>query len=913
MNHSSKELTTPVSRRSLRSTLIGRDNELQLFEKLLEQIAVDQGQILAIVGPAGMGKSRTTTAFVQLARQNAIPVYLGTFTKVYQPYEAFRQIVSQITGAETDTLSRWNLDETETDFLRIFLEPDVEIERLKNLSEFEIRQGLFASVKKLIFNVAKTPVAFILEDVHWAGQDSQDLLEYLIEGTEFTRLLLVVAHRPEHQLIWKRRLNFTEVNLGAFDLNQIERFVRNVLDIDTMDSRVIHELMRVSHGNPLFLEEMLRHMLETDVINIETQDDGRKYLFLEKQAATIPETIHNLIESRLDRLPRRSKEALQWASVFGSTSDTDELTSFLQKLGNDEVEATLKNLFKRQYLVERSAFPKRTYRFGHDLFFDVTLKSVSEKDLPNYHKRIADFLCEYHGEDAVFYADRIAEHYIKSPDEISAIRFTHKAALNALKVYHYTDALYYFEYCYPLFRRNYVPDLKEEDFYVPYIETLLATGKPEEPEEAIQRWGKNEFQFSIAVRMQYLQLLTRIYEAQSNYSQIVEITKMISDSRNQDPTYDQLYFDVSHSRVNALIFLGRIDQALHEGLSILRELNHTEMPLIKLRLWGRLAYCHTIKNQHSVALDYLDKAEKYFSESLPPLYQIELLLRFNNTYIDLKEYSQCRRILSQALEIARKHGLKTTYLETLQRRAFLLQFHLGMYSTAIPDLLECIDECRKLRNYEILTEAKLTLIDTLVEMGAKEEATTLWLTKEQVNKVFDAWQEILSLDIQARLALFKGDLSSAHSYLIQEAALYKKVGDEKRSANAHLYALCVEAEYNPGKLDAICKVFKSIASKTPTNDEWLKFSKNITAMCLASLGAETEDYIDKDLDFDHCTYVDQRQLLYVWKIRYLDSKNRRHEASLLRVKYREVRNQIAKHVPEKYHDDFFTHPLYRVP
>lgn len=899
--------------RSTQSPLIGRDKELQLFLDLLEQVGVDQGQILGVVAPAGMGKSRIVAAYKELTTQHSSPLFVGTFTKNYQPYEAFREIVSQMTGSDIDTLAKWSLTETEVDYLRLLLEPNAEIESLKTLSETDIRQGLFSSIKKLIFSRARTPMVIILDDLHWAGQDSHDLLEFLVNDTEFTRLLLVVVSRPDIQLTWTKRLNYTEVKLAPFDKLQIERMIRNVLDIDSIDSRVTDELIRVSHGNPFFIEEMLKHMFDTGAIEIiHDPQDHSKFLLLRESASSMPQSIYSLIESRLKTLPLKSREALEWAALFGNPSDTDELSMFLQEKWNEDPKAHLQPLFKNGYLIEKSAFPTRTYRFGHDLFFETVHSLIPKDGLPNLHLQIGDFLTKYHQENAVYFAHRIAEHYVQSPSEVPATKFLHQAGINALKLYHYSEALYHFEKAYPFYRRNYISDLKEGDFYIPYLETLLACGRINEAEDILGKWGKQETGFSEENRIQYLRLLTELYNQKSDHRKIIDITQVIKDNSGQNKNYEKLFFETSHSRINAFIFMGKIDHAIHEGLETLKRLEESGLSSIKMRLWARLAYCSRVKNQLGIALDYLDKAEAHFSENLPPLLQIELMARFTNIYIELKEHDQAQRMLSQMIEISKKYGLRRSLANSLIKRGFYFFNDADEYSRAISDLNEALKEGQSIKDESLLTEAGFLLTEVLLDIGAKEQALATWWGGINTKQPSDQWQQIAFNYLQAMFASFKGDF---HNYALlyrKNAQLNLSVYDRERAVSYLFGALTVECEHRLRPLSDIESEFFELANQAPQNSALAKWSRTIAAYCLSAYGIKTEDMID-NFDFRTCDRRDLRQLLYVWKIRWLDSKGLRQEASELREIYKKERENIAKKIPEKYRTDFLIHPLYRVP
>lgn len=898
--------------RSVRSPLIGRDKEIDIIQDLFDQIAVDQGQILGLVAPAGLGKTRMLLALKELAAQHAIPVYQGTFTTNYQPYEAFRQIVAQITQSDAGTLSRWELSDAEIDYLRLFLEPGAEIERFKDLSETEIQQGLFYSVKKLLFAAAKTPVVFLLEDVHWAGPQSLSLLEYLIDQTETTRMLLVVAHRPDVELSWKRRLNHTDLKLKPLEKIQIERFVRNVLDIDHLDSRVITELARVSQGNPLFLEEMLKHMLGHGHAQVESDADGAKTLLLRSSAEGMPASLQTLIESRVQRLPTGAQEALRRATMLGNIGDTDELAGLLRERLGEEAPESLATLFKEGFLVERSAFPTKTYQFQHDLFFEVCTNTIPLDVRLAYQKDWGDFLRRHHEKDVVHLADRIARHYLASHDEISAIQFALLAGKNALKLYHYSDAVHYLQEAYQRFRRNYIKDLDADQLYMPLLEALLATGKLEESKEILDRWEAERTTSLGNAEPSYLKFLVQYYDQNSDYDKILEITDRVKALREKSEPFAKLFIDLAHSRINAFVYLGKLSHAIHEGLSVLRTCNAPEYQFVRLRIWGRLAYCNKARNRSDVGLDFVEKAENLFTEQLPPLQQVELMFRMKNIYLDLNQYDQCRRIFSQMLEISKNYGLRKAYAETLQARSELLLL-MGNFTMGIKDNQLALSESKKLKDYETYFETKLSLLDCLLAIGAKEQALSLWLQREEVIPQYNSWQKIKDVLVQAMIKQISGE----HEACVKLYEVGIKYTLESNDHSNYLYSklqkMRVECEHRLESAATLEREFRQICENESKNiSPILLWEQYTTSLCLDTFGisvSEDQDHIDPTA----CTITDKKQLLYVWKIRWLDAKGRRAEADALREEYRRVRDKIALSIPEEYKLDFLTHPLYRVP
>ena len=244
------------------------------------------------------------------------------------------------------------------DYLNYFLDPTKRVSRLEGLGEKEIRQNISDTVRSYVHLAAKeSPLVLMLDDVHWADQSSLDLFEHLLHGSEKTHLLLLLVHRPDFDPPWSDKLNYNEIRLEPFERMHISDFVCRLLEVDRISRQIESELLRLSRGNPLFIEEILRQLLVDKTIDIQIDENGKRFLRFSKQdTIALPVTLNAIIASRFDRLPEVEREVLRWASIIGHDIQASELEQLASEILDSSTEDIFQILINKNYLNEKSVF-----------------------------------------------------------------------------------------------------------------------------------------------------------------------------------------------------------------------------------------------------------------------------------------------------------------------------------------------------------------------------------------------------------------------------------------------------------------------------------------------------------------------------------------------------------------------------
>ncbi|MFH1016642.1 MAG: AAA family ATPase [Pseudomonadota bacterium] len=896
--------------------IVGRELELKSLEELVEQITEDQGQIIGIVGDAGIGKTRLLAEFkVHLARRQ-MRFAEGAFSPQNpHPYEGFRQVAVGLVGSEIETLSRWEMTEAETNFLRLLLEPNAKIAGLEGMKEEEIWQGLFYAVRKLLHATARVPLVVILENLHWADPASINLLGYLLEGLEQTRLLLVLVHRPNLEPTWNSRLNYNEIRLSPLREDEIDQFAGTLLRVDRIALQLRRDLFRLSLGNPLFVEELIRHLKASESIEIEADNKGQHYARADSVTALeIPGTLRALIASRFDQLPLEQRETLQWCAMFGSSFETQEFAVFLKTKTGANAEETLGQLFLQHYLTEKSAFPKRVHRFTHDLIFEVIRQSLPSEERQKRCSEIGFFVLHHSGSISGENLERAAEYLMLGVPSKEAIETLLKVADQAISFHRLPRAHMFLRAAAEMWEAKQPASPAADDVFEPLVRSTILVSDLGEVPKALDRWKQAGVKENSVSAGKFARLELLHHNILGDSVRGVEASERALKVFSSHPELEELLVEMLHDRIHALLSSGRNKDAIHETLSYLKRFDAAKYLIPRIRLWARIAFSITTTGNPEHALEYLERASALVRQDTPASVQVELLMRYGPTLERLGKYGEIVQIMGKAMEIAQQAGLRQQAARARMNRA-LFALEDGDYALALLDYKKTCVEATEIRDTSTELRGHFGILDTLVDLGAARPAEEAWRQSQALLTASrDPWDRAAAVTIHASLENLLGHHRESSRFYRDGGQKKKALGHHAGAARAFLHSLRIEAEARLRPFSEIIQEFEGIAQVSqPT--KWLdyRFQMNATAIILAALGQTPKSGFDPNLQPRECPNAWLRQLCYVARIKWLDSLKKYKEAEELRAEYRKERARIAQSVPKEYLQDFTNHPHYRVP
>jgi class 3 adenylate cyclase/tetratricopeptide (TPR) repeat protein len=440
---------------------VGRDGELDQLRRALEQAGAGQGQVVAVVGEAGVGKSRLYWEFSRSHRTQgwliveSSSVSYGKATPYLPVIELLRayfgldgrddlrRIREKVTGK---LLALDRALEPALPAILWLLDVPVEDDQWQRLDPPQRRQRALDGVRRLLLRESQgQPVLVLFEDLHWIDAETQALLDGLVESLPTARMLLLVNYRPEYQHRWTGKSFYRQLRIDPLPRESADDLLTALLGSDAALEPLRRLLIERTEGNPFFLEESVRSLVETQVL---AGERGAYRLTATSpgidKTLQIPATARAILAARIDRLAPEEKRLLQGAAVIGK----DVPFALLQAIADEPEETVRRGLSALQtaeFLYEARLFPDLEYTFRHALTHEVAYDGLLHDRRRALHAQIADTI------EAVFpgrlaeHVDRLAHHAFRGEVWEKAARYLHQAGAKAAGRLAYRDAIARFE------------------------------------------------------------------------------------------------------------------------------------------------------------------------------------------------------------------------------------------------------------------------------------------------------------------------------------------------------------------------------------------------------------------------------------------------------------------------------------
>jgi class 3 adenylate cyclase/tetratricopeptide (TPR) repeat protein len=436
---------------------VGRDAEIDVLRRLLEQAGAGHGQLVAIVGEAGVGKSRLTWEFTRshhahgclVLRSRSVSyargrpyVHVIDLLKTYldiQEGDDPRRLRERVTD-KLLTLDR-ALEPFVTPLLAL-LDVPVDDAAWRDLDPPQRQQRIVESVKRLLLRESQVqPLLLLFADLPWMDAESLVVLDALIESLPTARILLLVSFRPEYQHAWGSKTYDTLLRIDPLAAESAEKLLTFLLGRDESLHPVKRVLIDRTQGNPFFLEEMVRTLVEREIL---VGERGHYRATNAPAEWQIPATIQAILAARIDRLPPEDKALLQAASVIGRDVPFALLKS-IADIYEESLRRALTRLVAGEFLYERSVFPDLEYSFKHALTHETAYGSLLQDHRRALHARIVSAVEAVYGGRLAEQVDRLAHHAFRGDVWPKAVSYLRQAGGKALAHSAYREAVTCFE------------------------------------------------------------------------------------------------------------------------------------------------------------------------------------------------------------------------------------------------------------------------------------------------------------------------------------------------------------------------------------------------------------------------------------------------------------------------------------
>lgn len=445
--------------------LVGREAELEKAVEVISALERGVGGVLLIVGEAGVGKSRLVEELERLSTEVTWIVGHCASYLDETPYGAFRDLFRTWLGLgvdDTDMMARIALHSrleailpsaTERLYpylgamLGIELEPE-QASRLDLASE-ALQYRTFEVVGEVVEGAARDgPLVLVLEDVHWADPTSGLLLDHLLPLTERLPVAFVVTARPDPE----RRADtvvdhirravphrVTEIGLEGLEVDDVRILLGSLIGEAHLPGHLQERILDLAEGNPFYLEELVASLFDAGAPDL-------------THNVTVPETVEKVVQARIDRLERRSRELLNAASVLGRSFGLPLLQGVV---GADGVQVDdLQGLLRPGLLIEVRRWPQSEFVFRHALIQQAAQLSLPEERRRILHRRAAEWLEQRHGRNTDEAMSQLARHWAAAGEEERAITALGRAGDLARRDHALDEAVAHYRTLLPLLERR---------------------------------------------------------------------------------------------------------------------------------------------------------------------------------------------------------------------------------------------------------------------------------------------------------------------------------------------------------------------------------------------------------------------------------------------------------------------------
>jgi class 3 adenylate cyclase/tetratricopeptide (TPR) repeat protein len=684
---------------------IGRDVEMQELRRALQLASKGQGQVMAMVGEAGVGKSRLVHEFVHsrhpaecvvleassVSYGRAIP-YLPVIDLLQQYFkidvrDSARSIYEKVSG------KLLMLDASLLDTIPPILDLLGVLEQehpFRSLHPVQHRQSTYQAVIRLLLSEASIRTLIVVfEDVHWHDSLSLGLLNALVAEVADSPLLLLVAYRPHFKDDWGNQPNYHELHLNPLVGDDLTELVEVLLGSAENLTALKSFVMERASGNPFFAEEIVRALADSGVLQ-----GARGNYRLERPLSSVevPPTLHAILAARIDALPAAEKRVLQEAAVIGYDIPLALLRA-ISGLPHDELDGLLSSLRDAELLYAEQLFPEPQYRFKHAFTHDVAYNGVLRDRRRDIHARIVEAMEKLYADRLGEQMERLAHHAVHGELKEKAVHYVQQAGGKAAARTAFADARTCFEQALDILK-----------------------SLPQSPAHMEQA-----FEIRLALRS-VLRLVGEVRQMLEQLREAEKLAERLKDDRRRG--------QVCAFMATVLTTFGDLDEALVTGnraLEIARDLGDLRLRILatshlEMAHYYRADYEQVVElGRKNLAELPPDWVHEYFGMAVPASVFCRAYLVLS--LAELGRFADATRYEVEAIQVAQP----TRHAHTIgfaQFAASMLHLSQGQWVKARLLIEQWINTCRVLQTPSLLPWAVASSAWALAQVGEAVEAVS---------------------------------------------------------------------------------------------------------------------------------------------------------------------------------------------
>jgi class 3 adenylate cyclase/tetratricopeptide (TPR) repeat protein len=434
---------------------IGRGEEIETLTQAFEKVRSGSGQVVGIVGEAGVGKSRLIFE-LRKSLQGEVTYLEGRCVQIGQsiPFLPLLDVIKgyfDIKEGDQEGIIKGKLKERigeldekllrDLPALEDLLSLLVDDETWVKLEPKEKRDRTFEALRDLLIRLSQEkPLILVIDDLHWMDKTSEEFSDYLIGWLAHAQIMLLLLYRPEYTHPWGSKSFYNKIGLDQLTLDRCAELVQSILEGGEVAPEIKELILSRSAGNPLFMEELTRTLIENGTIE---KLNHQYILSVEVSEIQLPETVQGIIAARMDRLEDTIKRTMQVAAVIGR----DFAYRILQIITGmrDDLKSYLLRLQDLEFIYEKSLFPELEYIFKHAVTQEVAYNSLLSQKKKEIHEKIGTAIEEVYGEKLEEFFEMLAHHYSRTDNFEKAYHFLKMAGDKVMRNNSASEAFGYYK------------------------------------------------------------------------------------------------------------------------------------------------------------------------------------------------------------------------------------------------------------------------------------------------------------------------------------------------------------------------------------------------------------------------------------------------------------------------------------
>jgi predicted ATPase len=735
----------------LKAPMIGRSDEQKRLSQMLDEVKKGRGQIVSLIGEAGLGKSRLmqevraiwedidlgVEPFGRLeSRWNQV---FGVSYESARPYGIVLQLIRNYIGvssSDSPEIIRENLAETlrsssieiPASTLDVF-ETILGVKEHTNGNQLqgeELKRAIYKeSLSALDILVQQGPTIIAIDDLQWSDQTSAEFIIHMFQLANRLPILFICSFRPDHlSHAWKVKQaaeteyahRYTEIILAPLSDKDSNTLIDTLLTADDIPLDVRGMILEKSDGNPFFMEEVIRAFIDNYAV---TQDPHNGHLNVSSSIddITIPDTLQALLAARIDRLDETAKHVMQMASVIGRSF----YHQVLEKISDitDELDNELNNLQRLGLILESAREPYLEYIFRQALTQEVAYNTILLKHRRKFHKRVGEALLHLYTDRVDEFASILGHHFFHAQDP-RAITYFQIEGDSAFKLYANPEAVSYYSQAIAAAMWADEPDLDQLVYL--YTRRGRAYELNSQFSEALENYKELE-NLAREFKADSIELTALIAQAQIRSIPstefdleaglaFIEKTKIMAEELDDQPALAKIYWITT----NLYRFHQSLDKAQSAGekaIALARELGLEEQLAFSLT---DTAHTYNMNGQVFRAREVsLEAAEIWRKLNNQPMLA-DCLSGLASIHVFSGDFDQAYQYSDEAYDISQK--IENVWGKSYSRYAIgIVDMERGDMDLAIGHMGQSMKDARESRFFagEVLTKTFLSILYT--ELG----------------------------------------------------------------------------------------------------------------------------------------------------------------------------------------------------